>query len=263
MIRLSSLSAMLLPVAVAFGCLALGPTALAESFDKPLRETVLDLGPSQYLRPTSESHVRLFCSYYSAFMTKQLKDPGVKGTLWVTIVPILKGNLPTCRRSHDPAERFIAKGWWSFIGLKGSLLFLEAADGSTGGMPFRVLDLKTRKQIFEDSKWGNENFEFVQTPDGKMSLRYLRLVEGQCSIPRDGAGCWSKFSQRYGLPIETVPKCSGYRVLGEKEWAAGDEGVPPADLDDPSAIVYPVEVNLSNRPSIQTVPGPVECFPTE
>jgi hypothetical protein len=76
-------------------------------------------------------------------MAKQLDDPGLKGTRWAMIAHILNGHVPVCRRSHGPTERFFAKEWWSFMGVKGSLLFLEAADGSSGGMPFRILDMKT------------------------------------------------------------------------------------------------------------------------
>ena len=251
MIRQNPLS-VIIRVVVALGYLALGPVVLAESFDKPLQETVVDLGPSPYLMPRTGSRIQLFCSYYPAFMIKQLDDPGQKGTRWVTIVPILNGHVPTCRPSHGPTERFIAKEWWTFIGAKGPLLFLEAADGSSGGMPFRVLDLKTRKKIFEDSKWWNGHFEFVQTPDGKMSLRYLRVVEGDCSIPKGGESCWNKFRERFGLPLAAAPKCTG----------SEEEGTIPASEEQmESAIAYPVAVNLSPRPSIRAVPGPVKCRP--
>src|SRR6202012_1959234 len=109
------------------------------------------LGQSPYLRPSTSSHISLFYSYYAAFMVKELDDPGLKGTLWVTVTPIHNGHCPVCQRSHGSLERFIAKDWWSFIGVKGQLLFLEAADGEDDGMPFRILDLKTGKKIFEDS----------------------------------------------------------------------------------------------------------------
>ena len=71
-------------------------------------------------------------------MVKELDDPGLKGTRWVTVTPISSDDSPACRLAHASTERFMAKEWWSFEGVKGSLLFLEAADGdSNGGMPFR------------------------------------------------------------------------------------------------------------------------------
>jgi hypothetical protein len=201
----------LLVVAAVMGNLALGSVAPAESFDKHLRETVVDLGPSLYLMPRDKSHIRPYCSYYPDFMVKQLNDPGQKGTRWVTIAPTANGQIPACRWSHGPTERFIAKEWWSFVGAKGPLLFLEAADGSSGGMPFRILDLKTGKKIFEDSAWWDGHLEFAHTADGKISLRYLRVVEGDCSIPKSGANCWNKFREKYGPPLATAPKCNVVR----------------------------------------------------
>lgn len=243
---------LLLGSVIVLGMTISSSTGHAESFDKPVRETVVDLGPSAYLMPGSRSRIQLHCSYYPAFMVKQLDDPGLKGTRWVTIVPILNGHVPACRRSHGPTERFIATEWWTFIEAKGSLLFLEAADGSSGGMPFRILDLKTGKKIFEDSRWWDGHLEFVHTPDGRMSLRYLRVVEGDCSIPKGGASCWNRFREKFGLPLAAAPKCTG----SEEE-----QTIPAHEEQMESAIAYPVEVELSARPSIKAVPGPVKCRP--
>jgi hypothetical protein len=264
MIRENLVRVALFVVAVVLGNSALGSIALTESFDKPLRETVVDLGPSPYLMPNNPSHIKLYCSYYPTFMIKELDNPGMKGTRWVTMTPILDGQTPKCHLWHDTKELFFAKEWWSFIGVKGSLLFLEAADGdSNGGMPFRILDLKTGKKIFEDSAWWNGHLEFVHTTDENVSLRYLRVVGGDCSIPKEGMSCWSKFRRHYGLALATVPKCTGYRHKGDKEWVVGDKGMPPEEINTPSTIAYPVEVELLPRPSIQVVPGPVKCSPIE
>jgi hypothetical protein len=261
MLRERVLVVLLLGATAVLGATNSSSAAHAESFDKPLRKTVVDLGPSAYLMPGSKSHIQLYCAYYPDFMVKELDDPGLKGTLWVTIAPIVNGHFPKCRRWHDSTERFFAKGWWGFIGVKGQLLFLQAADGSSGGMPFRILDLNTGKKIFEDSARWDGHLEFAHTPDGKMTLRYLRVVEGDCSIPKDGMSCWSKLKRRYGLAFATVPKCTGYRHEGEREWGVGDEGVPPAGIKTPSAIVYPAVVELFPRPSIQAIPGPMDCGP--
>jgi hypothetical protein len=134
-------------VAAALGNFAFGSATLAESFDKPLRKTVVDVGRSPYLMPgttslrAAESRIKLLCFYYANFMVKELDDPGLKGTRWVTVAPVVNGHAPACHRSYSSTDRFVAKEWWSFTGVKGSLLFLQAADGdSNGGMPFRVLD---------------------------------------------------------------------------------------------------------------------------
>ncbi len=252
MVREKIPAILLLGSVIVLGMTISSPTAHAEPFDKPLHDKVVDFGPSPYLRPRTYEHIKLRCSYYPNFMVKQLDDPGLKGTRWVTIVPILNGQDPACRRSHGPTERFMAKEWWTFVGVKGPFLFLEAADGSSGGMPFRILDLKTGKKIFEDSAWWDGHLEFEHTPDGTMSLRYLRVVEGDCSIPKGGASCWNKFREKSGLPLATAPKCTG----------SEEEQTIPADEEQmESAIAYPVEVELSARPSIRAVSGPVKCRP--
>ena len=254
MLGKKAVKAALLLVIVGLESSALGFSARPESFDKPLRETVVDLGPSPYLMPRSSSRIQLFCSYYPTFMVKQLNDPGLKGTRWVTIAPVLKEQIPDCRRSQGPAERFVAKDWWSFIGIKGSFLFLEAADSDHSGIPFRILDLKTGKKIFEDSEWWDRHLEFVPYSDGRMSLRYQRAVEGDCSIPKSGASCWNKFKQKFGLPLATAPNCTGYE---------GEQPTPAEQEQTESAIGYPVEVQLLPHPSMKAVPGPVKCRPVE
>ena len=264
MLREKPLRLALLVVAVVWGNPALGAVALGESFDRPIQKTVVNLGRSAYLMPNNPDRIQLSCFYYPDFVIKELNNPGLKGVRWVTITPVFKEDPPPCRLTHTSKERFMAKEWWSFEGVKGSLLFLEAADGDgNGGMPFRILDLRTGKKVFEDSARGIGRHEFVHALDGSVSLRYLRVVGGDCSIPMDGVNCWSKFRRRYGLTLAAVPKCTGYRNEGDKEWVVGDEGVPPDEIGTPSAVTYPVAVSLSPRPSVRSVPGPVQCTPVE
>jgi hypothetical protein len=250
----------LVGVTVAIGNSTSASVAPTESFDKPIRTTVVNLGRST--TPYSNARILLSCFYYPDFMVKELNDRGVKGVRWVTVTPVINEDAPPCRLAHSSTERFMAKEWWSFEGVKGSLLFLEAADGDdNGGMPFRILDMKTGKKILEDSAWWNGRLQFGHATGETVWLKYLRVVGGDCSIPKDGMSCWSKFRRRYGLAIASVPKCTGYRHEGDKEWVAGDEGVPPEAIETPSTITYPAVVTLFPRPSISAVPGPVKCSP--
>jgi hypothetical protein len=250
--------------------LALGYVALAESFDEPLRKTVVDFGRSSYLMQKDDSRVKLSCFYYPEFMVKELNDPGLKGAQ-IAIVPIVNGRLPACRRSRGAGEQSMTKKGWSgyFTGVKGQLLFLDAADGVDEGMPFAVFDWKTGKKIFQDSVlfWNSgpvdPRVEFTHTPDGKMSMRYMRVVSTDCSIPMGGATCWNKIRNQLGLMLATKPKCVGYEVPGEKKWVLGDEGAPPGELKTYSAIAYPVVVDLFPQPSITAVQGPVKCSPVD
>ena len=51
---------------------------LAESFDKPLHKTVLDLGRSTYLMRNDDRHVTVTCWYYNHFMVKEQNDFGAR-----------------------------------------------------------------------------------------------------------------------------------------------------------------------------------------
>jgi hypothetical protein len=267
----NTLRVALVVVAVGFARAASCSAAPAESFDKPLRTTVVDLGRSQYLMPNNPSRIKLTCFYYPDFMVKQFDDPGLKGAD-ISVVPVLDGQVPACRRSRGAGERSITRirGWSGYFkGVKDQLLFLDASDGSDGGMPFAVFDWKTLEKLFQDSAlfWDSnflrQNLAFERTPDGRLSLRYRRVVEGTCSIPKDGMSCWNSFRKQFGLASAPVPTCTGYRREGDKEWVVGDEGVPPEDIKTTSAIAYPVAAELFTKPSIDVAPGPVKCMPVE
>ncbi|HEX9202248.1 MAG TPA: hypothetical protein VF865_22015 [Acidobacteriaceae bacterium] len=236
-------------------------SAPAESFDKPVRKTVVNLGRSRTIMPNYPARIQLSCFYYPGFMVKELYDQGVKGSQWVAIAPVINGDAPACRLAHASTEQFMTQDGWFFEGVKGSLLFLEASEGDENfGMPFRILDMRTGKKVFEDSARGGRHLEFAHASDGNISLRYLRRVGGDCSIPKDGMSCWRKFRKHYGLAFATVPRCVGYRHQGDKEWTVDDPGVPPEEINVPSALDYPVVVELFPQPSIRAAPGPVNCF---
>jgi hypothetical protein len=246
--------------------LALSHVALAESFDEPIRQTTVDLGPTPYMPRDSGARIKLSCSYYPTFMVKQLDDEGQKGTQWVTIAPVLERSVPSCSRSHLQSERYIAKDGWVFQGTKNQLVFLAAPDGINGGTPFRVVSWKNGITLFKDSVLvvsGKADWAIANTPSGMMSLSYLRLVAGDCSIAKEGERCWAKFRRKYRLPLAEVPTCTGYRRDTEKKWTLGDPGGPPEEISTPSAIAYPVVVDFLPRPSTKAVRGPVTCTPIE
>lgn len=239
--------------------------ACASSFDKPIRTTVVNLGRSAYLMAKSPERIQLTCIYYSSYFVKQLDDPGLKGTQWVTITHVVDGRFPICKASHSSTERFLAKDGWFFMGIKGPLYFLEAPDGENGAMSVRVVDSKTGKNVFEDSVlfWNSGRLphmlEFTPSSDATVLVRYRRSVQAKCSIPKDGARCWGEIRRRFGLAVAPVPKCVGYRQEGQKDWVVGDEGVPPDEITAPSVIAYPVEVNLSAGREIKVIRGSIWC----
>ena len=225
--------------------------AHAESFDNPVQKKVVDLGPSPYLMPNNKQHIKLTCSYYPTFMVKELNDPGNKGALYISTVPIEPGRTPPCLKRHSPNER-VFKDWDGyFAGVKRSLLFLYASDGDGGGLPFAVFDPTSGAKILEDSvkleNGGERELDFIHTTGTQITLRYLRVVTEDCSLLKDGASCWNKFSNRIGLKAAPMPKCN---YEGE-------------DVQAYSVIAYPVETSFFPKPSIKALANPSMCWPHE
>jgi len=241
---------------IVLGTTMFSSAAHAEPFDKPLQKKVVDLGRSPYLMPNDNRHVELTCSYYPDFMVKQLDDPGNKGALLIALVPVSPGHSPGCTRKRSPGEK-VFKNWSGYFGgVKRDLVFLYDSDGTNGGLPFTAFNSKTYAKVFRDSvslldSHGelNHELDFVQVSDKQITLRYLRVVTGTCSVPKDGSACWSKFKEQTGLRLAPMPKCSDY-----PDENAGRE---------PSVIAYPVETSLFPKPSITALANPVKCYPTE
>jgi len=249
MVREKVLAVLRLGAVIVLGTTISCSTAHAESFDKPLREKVVDLGQSpELLRQGPDNHVKLTCSYYPNFMVKQLNDPGNKGALFIAIVPIRPGHISTCTRRHGPGEK-VFKDWFGYIGgVKRDLVFLFAADGNNEGLYFGVFDSKTMVEIFRDSVWLlHDEIDFAHASDTQMTLRYLRVVSGDCSVPKDGSVCWNKLKEQTGLRLAPMPECDYH---GE-------------DVTSPSVIAYPVEVSLFPKPSITALANPVKCWPPD
>jgi len=234
--------------------------ASADSFDAPLKKKVVHFGLSPYY-PGGNVRIRLSCYFYPAFMVKEY-DEGQKGAEWLTILAIEKGAGPACTRSHALGERIIEGAGWSgyFKGAKGNLVFLGAADGTDGGIPFAIYDSRTGTKIFEDSAyessiWNQKvkdspfNHIRVSTaPSGKFSLSYLRVVQADCDLYREKVACWEQVRKKFELKSAQMPVCSGYKDISDR-WV--------------SALAYPVTVFLFPEPVIKTISGPVKCWPVD
>ena len=222
--------------------------AHAESFEKPLKTTVLDLGRSQYLRRNDSQRVKLTCYYYPNFMIKQVNDPGYKGAFLIAIVPEHPGYLAPCTHRPSAGQRvFPDRGDSYFEGVKRNLVFL-VAEGGDGASLFAVYDCTTREKIFGDLSLGYDHpISFVEISGEQIALRYLRVIPGSCSVPKDGTTCWSKFKELIGLKDSPMLACDYH---GEA-------------LNDPSVIDYPVEVSLFPKPSIKALANPIKCWPAD
>ena len=253
MVRKKTTLALSLLAAIMFHMTALLSSAFAETPDKPLRTTVVDLGLSPDQAHKDNLHIKLSCYYYPNFMVKQLDDAGSQGALWFALVPSRLGHVPACVQTHGSEEIVFAQDWCGYFGgVKRDLVLLNACDGFGGGFGFGVFDSVTGTKVFEDLvsiKKNRGGIDFVPSSGEQMILRYRRVVIGDCSVPKDGGVCWNKFRKQPGLKAAPMPKCSDYEGT--------DAGVSS------SVIAYPVEVLLFPKPAIKALANPVECWPAD
>jgi len=225
-------------------------TNLDEGFDKPLKKTVVDFGPSPF---RTSQHVRnkLTCYYYPAFTVKEY-DQGEKGAEWLSIVPSAQA---ACVRMHEEHEKVTTEWSGYFRGVKGTVVFFYASDGEEGGMPFAAFDSGTGRKLFEDSSLLDyyqktlhlkSVFRVTSEADQNPRLTYLRVARAGCNLKAEQWECWNKVRAQLGITQTDIPVCSGYE---KADWE--------------SAIVYPVSVVLTDSPQIKAVDGPVFCWPTD
>jgi len=245
-------------LSVAFS-LALSPniasqTKPPDSFDTPLQTEVVDLGPSPY----TAGRIKLSCYFYPTFMFKEHNDPGLKGA-GLAIVPTKKGMIPPCAW-NDASEHGIIHECAYFLAVKGGLVFINACDGTNGGVPFMAYDSTTGKKIFEDSafqarylgmKVEDSPFNELRVSSaqgGQLFVQYLRVVATDCDLRLREAPCWERTHRDLGLKDARMPVCSGYENVSTR-WV--------------SAVACPVEVFFFPRPTTKTIAGPVECWPVD
>ena len=244
---------------VVFGTSAETRAWPVDSMDRPMRKQVVELGASPYY-PGGKVPIKLSCYFYGTLAVKEY-DAGQKGAEWIAIVPIQKDAAPACVESHGPGEKVIDGEWNGYFkGVKGNLVFLDTADGMNLGLPFAVYDSGTGKKVFEDSAYDSriENRKVEQSlfnrmrvatsADGTVILKYLRVVEAGCELHFQKASCWPQVKEKFKLKNAQAPVCSRYKNVP-----------PPAE----PALAYPVQVLLSVKPTIETIEGPVRCWPMD
>ena len=223
---------------------------LDEGFDKPLKKTVLDLGPSPLSMPSRQVRNKLRCYYYPTFTVKEY-DTGEKGAEWLSLVPYAQA---ACVRKHTEDERVYTREWSGYFwGAKGTSAFFIASDGDSGGTPFAVFDVRTGRKLFEDSSLLDyykkklhikDTFRITSGPDEIPRFTYFRVVPAGCNLKAQQWECWKKVRVQFGITQTDLPVCSGYE---QADWE--------------SVIVYPVSVVLTNSPQIKAADGPAFCWP--
>lgn len=254
---------------------ALSAICCAESFDKPLAKKTIDLGLSQ---SSPKTHAKVTCYFYSGFMVKEV-DLGEKGADRLSILPIAKGAPLTCTRARGKSEKVIDPKEWSgyFKGAKNNFVFFDADDGVNGGLGFAVYDARTVAKVFEDSASGP--IEFLTSADQPLSMQYVRVLDGECAVPRDKVSCWESIKKKIGSDDFPMPDCEkGYEENAQNLAKGRCDAQSPREPDclnkelklvrdqwsDASSIIsYPVAVTLGTNPVIKPVAGPVKCWPAD
>jgi hypothetical protein len=231
----------------------------SESFDKAIKETVVDLGASPYYPGARHMHGQLRCHYFERFMVKEL-DWLQKGDDWISFGPNDPAHLTPCTQEHATGETEIPvedgdAGY--FGGVKGSFVFLDAADCFDRGCPFGVYDALTKKKLFEDQlrlspKGKIADIRFAKN-GSKLVMRYPSVVPADCSLPLKKSECWMEILHTTGLTPQPMPRCIGYSGFNKQEVYGTDDQI------DPSVVSFPVEVTIPDFKR-RILPGPVACW---
>jgi hypothetical protein len=76
--------------------------SLNQGFDKPLKTTVADFGPSPFHKASKHVRNKLTCSYYPTFTVKEY-DQGEKGAEWLSIA---RSGQAACTRTRPTGTDF-------------------------------------------------------------------------------------------------------------------------------------------------------------
>jgi len=229
----------------------------SESFDKPIKETVIDLGLSPYYPAVRQNHGQLRCHYFQRFMVKEL-DWGQKGDDWISIASNDPAHLTPCSQEHNDDETLHREAQDEYFdAAKGNFVFLGAADCLDRGSPFRVFDVVSGKELFEDQRRLSPKGKIADISFAKsganLVMRYPSVVAAECSLPQKKSECWKEILRSTGLGPQPMPKCIGYSGFNRSEGYGTD------DQSDPSVVSFPVEVTIPEFKR-RILPGPVTCW---
>ena len=260
------------PAAITNTFQSAGATDSRLTFDRPLYEkhVALPLDPKD-----AQSKPTLTCYYYPHFMVKEVDDPGQIGAGPVSIISFNKdAEKPECDQNSAQGEQELNTG--SFQGAKDDFVFFDTDEEGEGDR-FDVFSAEGVK-IFEDSsdKMGNITAKFIapKTRSGQenddhtiVGLSYQRVYPAPCSLRSDAKNCWERIQKVTGLTEKLPQACAEAYENAEKGLQTRTKDFNVKDFeDDPSVIVYEVEVVLDSRNSVLRA-APISkvtaCYPAE
>ena len=116
-------------------------------------------------------------------------------------------------------------------------------------------------------------------PAPALTLRYARVIDGGCVVPKDPAGCWDKIKKKLSLEDLAAPDCKAGYEQSAQELAKGRCQAQHTDNaqcaakeialarqqtgEATSVIVYPAETVLGVSASVKPVAGDLRCRPSD
>ncbi len=255
----------------------------AAPFDRPLQTRQVKLGPSpNAIGQTSE----LRCTTYAGFMVKEL-DTAEVGDDQISVLPLqTPAERPPCQAANRPGEKIVPPATWSgyFVAAKADYLVLSGSDGVNSGMGFAIFRTgDTAHKLFEDvATLDHDRIQFraASVDAGRLRLGYTRLYAAPCSVPADGAACWTRIVAATHVPATPAPDCAAGYLRTKRELAAGRceaqshpgdatclrrEMQLLADWDtSPSVVGYDVDVVLGPTGAQISAAGAAKtCWPAD
>src|SRR5262249_14306692 len=123
------------------------------------------------------------------------------------------------------------------------------------------------------------SLDFSQAADKTLTLRYTRIVDGGCVVPKDPAACWNKIGTKLGLTNAAAPDCKAGYEKSAQDMAKGRCQAQNSDNDQcrakeialagktageaPWVVSWGVEVPPAREPGVKPAGGNVGCWPSD
>lgn len=193
-----SLSQIVTPITLAFlaGALLSGAGHAKDwseiaHFEPPLKtEKVTE-------RAAGEPDREITCTRYADLVVRQ-RDTDSSDPDDAILIPVKAGSSIDCKRAPGPEAHKIEVSGMIFMGRNGTFLFFEEAD-TNGIFPFVVFDAGTGRKLFEDAS-GYDGIDTFANENGTLKLGFRRAVRVDCSIPKQGAACWTRILREEPVP---------------------------------------------------------------
>ncbi len=249
-------------------------------FDRPLQVRTVKTGKSES-GPGLQNELR--CFTYAQFMIKEV-DHQELGDDQISIIPLAPGAKPPCQTAKLPGERVFSRDGIAdyFLGVKGTFVFLSAADGVDLGLGFAIYRSADSALVFSDSARFDDKkplFSAIDVEQDGLRLRYTRVHRGPCSVATDGAACWARIATETSLPPAPAPDCAaGYlksrhdlAVAFCKEQPKKDPACVTREMarrtsDDqsPSVVGYEIEATLlGSGQTVHPLGTTAQCWPAD